>query len=184
MKSKTYQVSIRVYIDEMMAFYEDDPRLGTFENPYKADMFYEVLSPYALFYGPLRNILIFEENSKYVWIVESSDGKPLRFASDNEVPEMDMEMITDTPTEKKWKKVFKDAPQMQSNGKIKLKSKSKSSNAFSLETTGDVKNGGRVKYTFLFEFEDVKGNLKYGIVDPVGDTYPPPPPPITPPFVP
>ena len=103
MKSKTYQVSIRVYIDEMVAFYENDPRLGTFENPYKADMFYEVISPYALFYGPLRNILIFEENSKYVWIVESSDGKPLRFASDNEVPEMDMEMITDTPTEKKWK---------------------------------------------------------------------------------
>lgn len=184
MKSKTYQVSIRVYIDEMMAFYEDDPRLGTFENPYKADMFYEVLSPYAHFYGPLRNILIFEENSTYVWTIESANGQLLRFASANDVSEMDMEMITDSPSEKKWKNVFKNAPKMQGNGKIKMKSKSKSSNEFSLGTTDDLKNGGRVKYSFLFEFEDVKGNLKYGMVDPVGDTYPPPPPPFTPPFVP
>ncbi|MDA3878782.1 MAG: hypothetical protein PF436_00200 [Prolixibacteraceae bacterium] len=180
MKPITYQVSIRVFINEMMTFYKDDPRLGTRENPYKADMFYEVLSPYAHFYGPLRNILIFEKNSVYIWTLETDTGRKLRFSSNDDVSEMDLEMITDSPSEKKWKKVFINPPKMQSGGKIKLKSKSKSSNEFSLETTGDIKSGGRIKYSFLFEFEDEDGNTKYGIVDPNGDTYPPPPPPYIP----
>jgi hypothetical protein len=177
MKPTTYQVRIRVYIPEMMNFFQDDPRLGSKDKPYKADMFYQVLSPYAHFYGPLRNILVFEKNARYVWSVESADGKELRFTAINDSPEMDLEMITDKPSDDKWNKVFKKPPKMQPDGKLKLKSNESSSNVFSLETTGNLKDGGKIKYSFLFEFEDIKGNTNYGLVDPCADLYPPPPPP-------
>ncbi|MCF8361357.1 MAG: hypothetical protein K9G70_01910 [Prolixibacteraceae bacterium] len=176
MEHITYQVKIRVYIPEMLNFFKEDPRLGTKENPYKADMFYEVLSPYAHFYGPLRNILVFEKNAKYVWSVESADGEELHFTSINDTPEMELEMITDKPSDEKWNKVFKKPPKMQPDGKLKLKSSVRSSNVFSLETTENIEDGGKIKYSFLFEFEDIKGDTKYGIVDPVSDFYPPPPP--------
>jgi hypothetical protein len=160
----------------MLNFFKDDPRFGSKDKPYKADMFYEVLSPYAHFYGPLKNILVFEENARYVWSVESADGKKLIFSSINDTPEMDLEMITDKPSEDKWNKVFQKPPKMQPDGRLKLKSAEKSSNVFSLETTENLKDGGKIKYSFLFEFEDSNGKTKYGIVDPVADTYPPPPP--------
>lgn len=176
MKTTNYEVKIRVYIPEMLNFFSDDSRLGTKENPYKADTFYEVLSPYAHFYGPLRNILVFEKNARYVWLIESADGEPLHFVPTADVPEMEIEMITDKPSNEKWGKVFHKPPKMQPNGKLKLKSTTASSNVFTIETSGDLKNGGKLKYSFLFEFADEKGNNKYGIVDPCADMYPPPPP--------
>ena len=177
MKPTTFQVKIRVFVPEMMNFFKDDPRLGSEEYPYKADMFYELLSPYAHFYGPLRNILIFEKNARYEWYIESAEGKELNFAAINDFPEMEMEMITDKPSDEKWNKVFDKPPKMLPDGRLKLKSSAKSSNVFAIETTGDLIDGGKIKYSFLFEFEDDKGNTKYAIVDPIADMYPPPPPP-------
>ncbi len=177
MQPKIFQVQLRVYIDEMMRFFADDPKLGTYENPYKADAFCEVLSPYAPFYGPLKNILLFESNSVYRWQIVDSNGKELSFSSSDKKPEMDMQMISDKPSNEKWKKMFPDAPEMSHQGKIKLNSKKVDKNVFELQTSDDVSDGFKLKYSFLFEFTDAKGGVKYASIDPFGDHWPPPPPP-------
>lgn len=174
MKKRTVTIKLRVFTSDMMAFYSADPVCGTKEKPYPADAFFQLISSTALFYGPLKNILLFENDTVYRWIVESDKGEPLRFSKSVDAPEMLMEMITDKPSDEKWKKVFKDAPQMDKSGKIKLKSKKAGSNSFELETSGDVKGGGKIKYSFIFEFENEKGELKYGQIDPHGESFPPP----------
>jgi hypothetical protein len=177
MKPNIYLIQIRVYTNEMMKFFSEDPSYGTKEKPYPADSFSQLISPYAVFYGPLKNILLFQNNSNYRWVIESADGKPLAFTSKDNAPEMDMVMITDKPSDAKWEKIFPKAPKMKSNGKVVLKSKNTGDNIFEIETSDDVKNGGKLKYSFTFEFENEKGELKYGTIDPHGDTYPPPLPP-------
>ena len=172
-----YQVQVRVYTSEMMEFYKNDPEYGTKAKPYMADSFSEIISPYALFYGPLKNILLFQNDSTYQFKLDSSDGRPLTFSKDLDSPEMDMVMITDKPSNEKWKKIFKNAPDMQPNGKVKVKSKKPGNNVFELETTSDVANGGTIKYSFYFEFDDDKGVTKYAMIDPEGSAWPPPPPP-------
>jgi hypothetical protein len=175
MKPDFYLLQVRVYVSEMMEFFKDDPEYGTKEKPYLADSFSQIICPYALFYGPLRNILVFRENGIYQWELEAVDGRPLTFSKTSDTPEMEMVMITNKPSDKKWKKVFKDAPDMQADGKIRVKSKNTDKNVFKLETSDDVTDGGRIKYSFLFEF-DHNGEVKYGFIDPHGDFYPPPPP--------
>jgi hypothetical protein len=176
MKPLFYVLTVRVYTSEMMEFFKDDPKFGTKEKPYQADSFSEIVSPYAKFYGPQKNILIFENNSVYQWELESSDGRPLTFSKSDDAPELDMVMITNSPSNQKWKKVFKNAPEMQADGKIRVKSKSPDKNVFQLETSDNLTDGGKVKYSLLFEFEH-EGEVKFAAIDPFGDTWPPPPPP-------
>ena len=176
MKPDFYVVQVKVYTTEMITFYRNDPDSGTKEKPFKADFFSELISPYAIFYGPLRNILLFRANSIYQWKLESSDGRPLTFSKATGSSELEIEMISNAPSEKKWKKVFKNAPAMQADGKIKVKSKEANQNVYELETSNDIEGGSPVKYSFLFEFDDEKGITKYAIIDPFGDVFPPPPP--------
>jgi hypothetical protein len=175
MEPNVYVVQVRVYTSEMMRFFNDDPAYGTKEKPYPADSFSEIISPYATFYGPLKNIILFQNNSVYQWKLESSDGRPLAFSSTKSDQGMELEMITDKPSDKKWKKIFKNAPAMQADGKVKVKSKESGKNVFELETTDDVAGGGGLKYSFLVEF-DHNGKTLYAMIDPYGRTYPPPPP--------
>jgi hypothetical protein len=176
MKPTTYQVKVRVYINEMMEYYKRNPEYGSREKPYPADFFHELIAPYCKFYGPLRNILVFEKNCNYRWEIRSDNGTLLQFSSSDEDVQLDMELITNEPSEKKWQDVFINAPIMQPDGKLKVKSKSKGKDCFELETTSDIEAGGGIKYSFLFEFTDAKGDLRYGSIDPIADTYPPPPP--------
>lgn len=177
METKIFQVQVRVYTSEMMEFFKDDPMYGTKEKPYMADSFSEIISPYAMFYGPLRNILLFQNDSIYQWKLESADGRPLIFSRDIDSPEMEMELITQKPTNEKWKKIFKNTPDMQPDGKVKVKSKNSGKDVFELETTSNVDGGGSIKYSFYFEFDDDKGVTKYAMIDPNGSAWPPPPPP-------
>lgn len=179
MESLFYVLKVRVFVSEMMEFFKDDPKFGTKEKPYKADSFCEIISPYAMFYGPKKNILILQSNCIYQWEVESLDGRLLTFSKANDVSELDMDMVTDSPSNLKWKKVFKNAPEMQADGKIRVKSKSPDKNVFQLETSDNVTGGGKVKYSLLFEFEH-KGEIKFANIDPYVDTWPPPPPPAPP----
>lgn len=179
MKKKLFKVQVRVYVDEMMAYFKDNPDLGSKEKPYDANSFYELISPYAAFYGPLRNILLLDSQSVYQWELVSANGKKLSFTVEDDAQVMDLEMISNAPTEEKWKKIFKNPPPMQGDGKLKVHSKNTKDNVFELETSDDVSNGGRFKYTFYFEFNDAKGVKKYGVIDPMTDTNPPPPPPDT-----
>jgi hypothetical protein len=45
-----YKVQIRVFLYELLEFYKDEPEIGTKQNPYPADSFYQLISSYALFY--------------------------------------------------------------------------------------------------------------------------------------
>jgi len=177
MKPLFYFLTVRVYTSEMMEFYKDDPKIGSKEKPYQAEVFSEIISPYAKFYGPQKNILIFESNCVYQWELESSDGRPLTFSKSDDAPELDMVMITDSPSNQKWRKILKDAPEMQFDGKIRVKSKSPDKNVFQLQTTDNLTDGGKVKYSLFFEFEH-NGVIKYAVIDPFVDTWPPPPPPV------
>jgi hypothetical protein len=177
MKQTVYTIKIRVYTQELETFFKGNPDYGSFDKPYPADNFYELISPYALFYGPLKNILLFQSKSKYIWTIENANGTPLVFSGGNDNPELTAEMITKTPSDTKWKKLFKNAPSMQNDGKIKLKSSQPNENKFELETESDVAGAGNVKYSFIFEFKDQNGQVKYGAIDPISNPYPPPPPP-------
>lgn len=176
MKPDFYVVQVRVYTSEMMAFYRDDPDRGTKEKPFNADLFSELISPYAIFYGPLKNILLFRANSIYQWKLESTDGRLLAFSKAASSSVLEMEMISNAPSEKKWKKVFKNAPTMQADGKIKVKSIKADQNVYELETSSEIEGGSPIKYSFSFEFDDGNGITKYAIIDPYGDVFPPPPP--------
>ena len=176
MKPLFYVLKVRVYTSEMMEFFKDDPMYGTREKPFKADSFSEIVSPYAMFYGPQKNILVLQGNSIYQWELESSDGRSLTFSKSADMPELEMVKITDSSSNQKWEKIFKNAPEMQPDGKIKVKSKYSDKNVFQIETTDNLSNGGKVKYSLLFEFE-YNGEIKFASIDPFVDTWPPPPPP-------
>ena len=176
MSNTIYKVQIRVYTDELMKFYKGNPEYGSKDKPYPAELFYEMVSPYASFYGPLRNILVLQNNCIYQWVLEAVNGIPLKFSSSDDDSQMDMEMITNDPSNEKWKKVFKDAPDMQPDGKLKVKTKNPNENVFDLKTSTDVSGNGQIKYNFLFEFKDGNGNTKFGLIDPLADTELPPPP--------
>ena len=59
MKPTVYPVQVRVFLKELQKFYEDNTDYGTLQKPYPADSFYELICPYATFYGPLKNIMLF-----------------------------------------------------------------------------------------------------------------------------
>ena len=175
MEKTVFQIQIRIFLPEMIRFYKDNPEYGTLKKPYPADSFYQLISSYAKFYGPMKNILIFQNNCIYNWIIESADGTPLEFNTTTDEPEMDMEMMTNKPSNAKWKKLFDNAPDMLPSGKVKVKSIKTKKNEFELETSSDVADGGSIKYSFLFKFKDEKEETKYGIIDPIGGSMPPPP---------
>jgi len=177
MDKRIYVVKIRVYTDELLAFYKDDPSFGTKEKPLPAESFYELTSPYALFWGPLKNILIFDNDCIYNWEIETANGEQLDFSTNDESV-MELKMLTDKPSEEKWRKVFKNAPAMDPSGKIKIKPKTTTKNEFELQTSDNVADGGNIKYSFVFEFKTKSGGSKFAIIDPMSITMPPPPPPI------
>ena len=176
MKQTVYQVQVRVFLKELQKYYEDNPDYGTVEKPYPADSFHQVICPYATFYGPLKNIMLYDANCTYVWSIESADGSVVSFAS-NENSGMELEMIDPDPTNAKWKKIFEDAPEMDpKTKKVKVKPKKKGKDVFELSTAADATPSAKFKFSFLFEFTDASGALKYGIIDPDGSLKPPPPP--------
>lgn len=176
MKPTLYKIQIRVFISELMDFYKDNPSYGTKDLPYPADSFYQLISPYASFFGPLKNILLIDNNCTYQWIIESTDGRSVEF-SGNDGAGMDIEMISQDQTNQKWKKVFKDAPDMDpKTKKLKIKSKTKGENNFDLTSPNQVEPTVKMKYSFLFEFNDDNGITKYASIDPDTVTVPPPPP--------
>jgi hypothetical protein len=72
---------------------------------------------------------------------------------------------------------IKDAPDMDpKTKKIKVKSKVQGENIFELNTPSKIDQSVSLKYSFLFEFTDDKGKVKYGSIDPLSKTVPPPPP--------
>lgn len=178
MSNPTYKVTIRVFVKEMLAFYKDNSQYGTTpDKAYPADMFYELYAPSSPFYGSLRNIMVFQNNCNYQWLIESTDGTPLTFSSSADDAIMEMEMITETPaTKEKWKEmfVFAGEPDVDADGKLKVKDNKTDENSFALETSSDVSKGGKVKYSILFEFK-VGKDTKYGKVDPGTDVLMPPP---------
>lgn len=176
MNPTIYQVKIRVFLRELVDFYKDNPDYGTKEKPYPAESFYQLISPYAQFYGPLRDILLLQANATYQWIIESTDGTPVSFSGDDQ-SNMELEMITKNPTNEKWKKVFSNVPDMDPNTKkVKVKSKKAGKEIFELDTSEKMDPTVKMKYSFLFEFTDEKGVLRYGYIDPETTTLPPPPP--------
>lgn len=179
MEKTVYQIKIRIYISEMIDFYRGNPEYGTIAKPYPADSFYELISPFAQFYGPLKNILIFQDNSTYQWVLESTDETSIVLSDSNDGVAMEMEMITNKPSDTKWEKVFKNAPKMQANGKIKIKSKGSKKNIIEMETSSDIAESDCIKYSILFEFQDKNGVKKYAYIDPQVNTSPPPPPTVT-----
>lgn len=174
MTDRVYYVNIRVYLKELLAYYKDNPDYGTTPtNPFPADFFSEIIAPSSAFYGPLRNIMVFQDDAVYKWTIDSADGTPISFAKNNDA-EMIMEMITNEPSKQKWQKVFKNPPDPDNKGRLKIKNSPQGENIFSMTTNTNIKDGGKIKYSFLFEFE-VDGITKYGAIDPIGDTTPPPP---------
>ncbi|HPR31630.1 MAG TPA: hypothetical protein PLK12_06035 [Prolixibacteraceae bacterium] len=170
-------MNVKVYIDEMVDFYKDDPSFGSPEKPYPADPFCELIAPYAKFSGPLKNILVFEKNSVYNWMLESPSGVPLSYVPNGDDSLLEMEMITAGPSDEKWKKMFVNVPSMDSSGKIRIKSKEKTENAYVLETTTTLPENMKVKYSIRFTFTGKDGKNKFGFLDPLGDTGTKPPPP-------
>lgn len=176
MNPTIYQVQIRVFLRELVDYYKDNPDYGTKDKPYPAGSFYMLISPYAQFFGPLRDILLLQPNATYQWIIESNDGTPVSFTGDDQSG-MELEMIAKSPTNEKWKKVFADAPDMDPvTKKVKVKSNKAGKEIFELTTPEKLDPSVKMKYSFLFEFTDDQGILKYGVIDPDGMTEPPPPP--------
>lgn len=174
MAQKKIIVKVKVYTEELQEFYQNDPTYGTSEKPFPAEGFYEVVSNYALFTGPLKNILKFEPTTLYTWVLEQADGTQLTLVGAES--EIEMKMAFNNPTNDIWKRLFKDAPLMDNDGKIKMKGKGDKISEFTLETSDDISRGPAIKYSFTFEFQGADGTLKYGIVDPMGVPNNPPPP--------
>lgn len=173
MTDKVYYVKFRVYLKELLEFYKDNPNYGTLSKPLPADSFCEIVAPSSVFYGPLRNIMVFQDDAIYRWTIESIDGTPISFTQGDNA-EMTMEMITEQPTKQKWEKVFKNPPNPDSEGKLKIKNKTKDENIFEMTTNTNIKGGGNIKYSFRFEFE-INGTTMYGLIDPTSSTETPPP---------
>lgn len=183
MATKTINVKVRVFIEEMLSYYQWDNSYGTIDKPFPAESFYLLEAPKAKFTGPLKDILVFENDTEFQWIIESVAGGIVNFVDLNGDSQLDMQMITSSPSQKKWDKTIKNAPQMDEKGKIKFLPKDKGDSdgkrikEFVFTTTDSVPDDAIMKYSILFEFKDQKGNLKYGLVDPYGGSNTPPPPP-------
>ena len=173
MTDKVYYVNIRVYLKELLSYYKDNPDYGAPDKPYPADFFSEIIAPSSVFYGPLRNIMVLKDDAVYRWTIDSADGTPILFNNSKD-SEMVMEMITNQPSKEKWQKIFVNPPDPDDKGRLKIKSKKPNESVFEMTTTNNIKGGGKIKYSFLFEF-DVNGVPKYGIIDPVVDPTDPPP---------
>jgi len=174
MNPTIYQVQIRVFLRELVDYFKDNPDYGTKEKPYPAESFYMLISPYAQFYGPLRDILLLQPNATYQWIIESNDGTPVSFSGDDQ-SNMELEMIAKNPTNEKWKKIFSNAPDMDPvTKKVKVKNKITGENLFELSTVEKTDPSVKMKYSFVFDFLDKDKKLKYGSIDPQQSTLPPP----------
>ncbi|MBP7507263.1 MAG: hypothetical protein KA807_05555 [Prolixibacteraceae bacterium] len=184
MAKKTINVKVRVFIEEMLSYYQWDNSYGTIDKPFPAESFYLLEAPKAKFTGPLKDILVFENDTEFHWNIESGAGGIVNFVDLNGDSQLDLQMITSSPSQKKWDKTIKNAPQMDDKGKIKFLPKDKEHKDGSLKkefvfaTTDSVPEDAVMKYSILFEFKDQKDKLKYGFVDPfAGGGIPPPPPP-------
>ncbi|MFA9390905.1 MAG: hypothetical protein ACERKD_13930 [Prolixibacteraceae bacterium] len=173
MKPTVYQVQVRVFLKELQKFYEDNSDYGTLQKPYPANSFFEVICPKAKFWGPLKNILILDSDCTYQWSIVSKDGIPVTFSSADD-SFMEFEMLSKDPSPQKWGKIFEN-PTMDKD-KVKVKSTKKDNDFFELDTTLNIEPSVRLKYSFLFEFTDDSGDVKYGSIDPDGSTTPPPEP--------
>ncbi len=172
MTQQVFTIKVRIYTNELLAYYKADPTYGTKDKPIPVESFYELVAPSAKFTGPLKNILVLENESNYNWTLVNADDSPLNIIGDDSV--MDVQMITNSPSDAKWEKLFKNAPKMDKDGKIKIKGKASKTNDFELDTNADISNSGVIKYSFVFQFSDGIGGIKYGIVDPMAGGYPPP----------
>ncbi len=183
MASKTIKVKIRVFIEEMLSFYQWDSSYGTINKPFPAESFYELEAPWAKFTGPVRDILVFENDTEFRWIIESVSGGNVNFVDLGGESQFDLKLITSSPSQKKWEKIIKNAPAMDSDGKLKFRPKDKgiidgkNKKEFNFETESSLSDDSVMKYSILFEFKDIKGNTKYGLIDPLAGTLTPPPPP-------
>lgn len=175
MKQTVYQVQVRVYLTELQQFYADNSDYGTLGKPYPANSFFELKCPKATFWGPLKNILVLESDCTYQWSIVSKDDVPVSFAgTDN--PFMEFQMLSKNPSQQKWDKIFNNPTVV--GDKVKVKPAKKDENTYELDTQPDIEPSVRLKYSFLFEFTDKSGVLKYGLIDPDSTTQPIPPPPI------
>ncbi|MBN1926323.1 MAG: hypothetical protein JW798_10855 [Prolixibacteraceae bacterium] len=184
MDSITVKVNVRVYIDEMLDFFRNDNSYGTLEKPFPAESFYELVAPYAKFSGPLKNILVFENNTEYLCFIESVSGDDVNFVELGGDSQLDMWMITSSPSQEKWDKIIQNAPKMDADGKLKFKPEDRTSGAekrnqkeFKFMTTSTVPDDVRLKFSILFEFTDKSGIVFYGNIDPWGSGESKPPPP-------
>lgn len=184
MATKTINVKVRVFIEEMLSYYQWDHSYGTIDKPFPAESFYLLEAPKAKFTGPIKDILVFEDDSEFHWIIESISGGIVNFVDLNGDSQLDLQMITSSPSQKKWDETIKDAPQMDSKGKIKFlpkdkgESNGKPKKEFIFTTSDSIPVDAVMKYSILFEFKDLWGKLQYGLVDPLtSGTLPPPPPP-------
>ncbi|MCF8357827.1 MAG: hypothetical protein K9H26_03655 [Prolixibacteraceae bacterium] len=184
MTTTTIKIDVKVYIDEMLDFFKNDSSYGTIEKPFPAKSFYELVAPYAKFTGPMKDILLFENNTEFLWFIQSVSGVDVNFVDLGGDSQLDMQMITRSPSQEKWDAIIQNAPKMGADGKLKFKPEDKTvisdprtQKEFKFKTTSSVPEDTRLKYSILFEFKDKKGNSLYGFIDPytTGDTKPPPP---------
>jgi hypothetical protein len=181
----TIKIDVKVYIDEMLDFFKNDSSYGTLEKPFPAESFYEVVAPWAKFTGPMKDILVFESNTEYLWFIESVSGVDVNFVDLGGISQLDMQLITRSPSQEKWDTIIQNAPKMDADGKIKFKpekkghvsSDEKSRKEFKFQTTSSVPEDARLKYSVLFEFANKKGISFYGKIDPLGSGESKPPPP-------
>lgn len=174
MPKKVYNVKIKVYLDAIQKIFAGNTELGTLDNPYPADSFFEIKCPGANFWGPLKNVLVIENDATYQWSVDSSDDTPISIP-DSENAYIQFAMLVPDADDNKWKKIFSDAPEMDPvSKKIKVKPQQKNNELFVLNSAVDLTPTVPLKYSILFKFEDSKGNTKYGLIDPISETMPPP----------
>lgn len=174
-KAKDYKVEIRVYLNELVEFYKGDSDYGTPNQPYPADLFYELISPSALFFGPQKNILLFEKNCNYHFMIVSSNGQPIQFDG-NDDGKFLAKMISKDGSIGKWQKVF---PKVKAsdlhNKELKLPSTTPGKDVFTLTTAAMPEKDIMFKYSFSFSFIDDNGVKKYATIDPGGGSGTPPP---------
>jgi hypothetical protein len=171
------QVRFKAFTDEMLEFFKNNPTLGTEKNPIPADAFVDLVKDGLVFTGPLKNILQFEENSDYVFEVESPKGILLEFDSGKGKSKMILSMITDQPSEEKWKKFMKNPPKMNAKGEIELTSTDEKKSKFEFVTNPESDEECKIKYSLLFGFNTAGGETKFALIDPYADggTRPPAP---------
>lgn len=169
---QTKSIIYHISTDEMVSFYNENPDYGTKKNPFPADSFYLMKSSNAVFCGPKQNILFFEDETIYDFILEDKNGNPIELHGNETF--MEIEMLNLDEPSKKWNKIFKINKEDTIDGKkLKVKKTNKDKDLFELTTLTNPVEKIRMKYSFTFEFNDEEGAKRYAIIDPLGMTKPP-----------